>query len=248
MRTLAPLLSLALLSAGCVTAAKQKQAQANVDLGTAYLREGDAPGALGVLQEAVKQDPRNWQAWDRLGLAYWAQRDFDQSEQAFIKAVKLMPDKAEVRNNYGLMLMADDRNAEAIEQFEVARGDLLYRKPAVVLSNLGNALYLEGRNEEALDVLNQALARTPDLCQAIFHRALVYESMDRLDGALSAFETMIQTCGDTAVGAYYHAGQLLIARGDRDAGCAYLGTAMQQTRAGGDLYEAASKAKALDCP
>lgn len=240
--------ALSLLAAGCVTTTRQKQAQASVELGTAYLREGDAPAALGILRQAVKKDPRNWEGWDRLGLAYWAQRDFGESERAFTRAVKLVPDKAEVRNNYGLMLMAQGRNDEAISQFEVARQDLLYRKPAIVLSNLGHALYLQGRHAEALEVLDQALQRSPEMCQAMFHRSLVYEAMGRLDGALDGYETMIRSCGDEAPGAYYHAGKLLMARGDREAACAYMASAMEQTRPGSDLYEASRKARALDCP
>lgn len=244
------ILGLALVSVltGCVSTQKQTMAQSNAELGAAYLREGDGAGALKVLQDAVHQDPRNWEAWNRLGLAYWAQRDLDQSEDAFDHAVNLMPDNAEVRNNYGLMLMAKGRNEEAINSFEIARKDLLYRKPAIVLSNLGQALYQVGRYDEALDVLDQALQRTPNLCQALFNRALVYQKIDRLDGALDSFEATIRSCGSTAVGSYYHAGTLLIARGDRDSGCAYLVTAIEQSRAGGDLYEAATKAKAVDCP
>lgn len=250
-RALPPLLFLVLAGTwgpACVNSTRQRQAQAHVELGTAYLREGDAPAALGALQAAVRKDPRNWEGWDRLALAYWAQDDFAQSEKAFSKAIKLVPDKAEVRNNYGLMLMAQGRNQEAIEHFEVARKDLLYRRPALVLSNLGHALYLEGRHDQALQVLDQALQRSPDLCQARFHRALVYEGMQRLDGALADYEELIRTCEDDAAGAWYHASKLLIARGDRTAACTYLGTALERTRPGSDLYEASRKLKALECP
>lgn len=250
-RACPPLLLLVLAvtwAPGCVTSTRQRQAQAHVDLGTAYLREGDAPAALGVLRDAVRKDPRNWEGWDRLGLAYWAQAEFEESEKAFSRAVRLVPDKAEVRNNYGLMLMAQGRNQEAISHFEVARKDLLYRRPTLVLSNLGHALYLEGRHDEALAVLDQALARSPDLCQARFHRALVYEGLQRLDGALADYDELIRTCQDEAAGAWYHAAKLLVARGDRTAACTYLGTALERTRPGSDLYEASRKLKALECP
>lgn len=246
---LLPVLGLVLgLGPGCVTADRQQAAQARTNLGTAYLREGNAPAALEVLSEAVKKDPRNWEAWDRLGLAYWAQGDFDSSEKAFARSVKLVPGKAEVNNNYGLMLMAQGRNAEAIERFQAARKDLMYRRPALVLNNLGHALYLEGRYDDALEVLDQAIDRSPKLCNAHFHRALVYQAMDRLEGALASFEEVIQLCGDTAPGAYFHAAELLVARGDLDAGCTYYATARDAASPGSELHEASTAALRETCP
>lgn len=247
---LLPLLGLATLLAasGCVTLQRQEAAQARAELGAAYLREGNAAAALEVLREAVEKDPRNWEAWQRLGLAYWAQGDLEQSEKAFVRSVKLVPESAEVNNNYGLMLMAQGRNQEAIERFRAARKDLIYRKPALVLNNLGHALYLEGQYDEALAVLGQAIERSPELCNAHFHRALVYEAMGRLDGALSSFEKVVELCGDTAPGAYFHAGKLLIARGDLGAGCTYLGNARDGSSPGSDLYEAAKQARLESCP
>lgn len=247
-----PLLSRLLLAAillpACATTDQRAQAQARTDLGTAYLREGNAPAALEVLSEAVRKDPRNWEAWERLGLAYWAQGDLEQSERAFVKSVKLVPEKAEVNNNFGLLLMSQGRNAEAIERFQAARKDLQYRRPALVLNNLGHALYQEGRYEEALQVLDQAIQRSPQLCNAHFHRALVFEGLGRLDGALSSFEQAIALCGETAPGAYYHAGLLLAGRGDLDAACNYFSTVREQSSPGSELHEAASKARAERCP
>jgi len=233
---------------GCVTTTRQTQAAARTNLGAAYLREGNAPAALQVLGEAVHKDPRNWEAWDHLGLAYWASGDFGKSEEAFEHGVKLVPDKAEIHNNYGLMLMAQGRNADAIVHFEVARKDLLYRRPPVVLTNLGSALYQEGRYDDALQVLDLAVQRAPDNCNAWFTRSLLFQTMDRNDAALTGFEQVIHICGTDNPGAYSHAGSLLIARGDREAGCTYLGTALDKAPAGSDLSESVRKTRALECP
>lgn len=246
----APLLFIAVLlvGTGCISASRQTQAAAGVELGTAYLREGNPAAALGALQQAVKRDPRNWEAWDRLGLAYWAQQDFEESEEAFTKAEKLAPGKAEILNNHALMLMAQGNNTRAIELLQQAKSDLVYRRMSMVLSNLGRALHLEGRHDEALAELDQALARTPNFCPAQFHRALVLEDMDRLDGALASYELVIRACGDEAIGAYFHAGQLLARRGDRQAACDYFSTAQERSRPGGELFEAVRKARAIECP
>ena len=41
------------------------------------------------------------------------------------------------------------------------------------------------------------------------------------------FETVIQTCGDDAMGAYYHAAEALFVLGETAAGCTYLRTALR---------------------
>jgi len=47
---------------GCVTTANRDQSITRTRLGTAYLREQNIPGAIGILQEATKLDPRNAEA------------------------------------------------------------------------------------------------------------------------------------------------------------------------------------------
>jgi tetratricopeptide (TPR) repeat protein len=60
---------LALPAVGCISVKRQERAQARVDLGVAYLREGTSELAIATLMEATELDPRNIDAWDRLGLA-----------------------------------------------------------------------------------------------------------------------------------------------------------------------------------
>ncbi len=242
------LLTMSLMLASCITPDRQKQAQARADLGAAYLKEGNSAAALEVLQEAVSKDPRNWQAWDHLGLAYWAQGDLDQSEKAFDKGVKLEPEKAEINNNYGLMLMQQGRHEEAVEHFLAARKDLEYRKPALLLTNLGNAYYQLGRYDDALVALDDAIRRTPALCNAHFERAMVYEAQDKLDAALASYEKSVELCGDVAPGASFQAAKLLLKKGDRQAACTYLAGLVESVDPGSELYESARDLQASDCP
>ena len=128
-----------LLTFGCVTAQKQQRAESRIMLGSAYLKEGDIPGAIGMLQEATQFNPRSAEAWEKLGLAYYAQGAPERAEQAFKRALKIEPDRAETNNNYALILLDQQRYDDAITHFEVASADLSYRNTAMVLSNLGRA-------------------------------------------------------------------------------------------------------------
>ena len=234
------------LSAGCISAARQDSAGAQVRLGAAFLQEGNAPDAVRALQEATRLDRRNWNAWNKLALAYFKQGAPDLAEEAFQKSLDLVPGNAEVNNNYGYMLVRMGRHEDALPLFEAAMSDLTYRKPSLVLSNWGHALYMLERYEEAEQKLDQAVARAPNLCQARFNRGLVREARDEKGRALDDFEAVIQLCGDSAAGAYYRAGRVLLELDDKRGACTYLRTAAQNG-AQSDLGDAAADLHAREC-
>jgi type IV pilus biogenesis/stability protein PilW len=234
------------LSIGCISAARQESAGAQVRLGAAFLQEGNAPDAVRALQEAVKLDRRNWNAWNKLGLAYLKQGAPDRAEEAFLRSLELVPENAEVNNNYGYMLVRMGRHEEALPRFEAAMNDLTYRKPSLVLSNWGHALYMLDRHEEAEQKLDQAIARAPNLCQAHFNRGLVREARDDKARALDDFEAVIQMCGESAAGAYYRAGMVLLELDDKRGACTYLRTAAEDG-ARTDLGDAAADLHAREC-
>ena len=213
----------------CVTAENARKSDTRTDLGTAYLKEGNAPGAVEALRQATRLNPQNSTAWERLALAYMASDAHELAEEAFDKAIKLgtSEEPARVVYNYGLLLVKLGRNEEALEQFELTLSDLTYRTPAKALNSKGFTLYELGRYEEAIETLSDAVRRVPKLCQARFHRGLAYQATAQPQEALDDFETVIQTCGDDAMGAYYHAAEALFVLGETAAGCTYLRTALR---------------------
>jgi type IV pilus assembly protein PilF len=212
----------------CVTPQREARSETRTKLGTAYISEGNPTDAIMALEEATKLNPRNAAAWEKLGIAYYAKGATIKAEHAFQKAIKLAPEKAEIRNNYGLMLLNEKRIDEAIEHFNVALADLTYRNTAIVLNNLGQAYYQKKEYDSSIQVLTQCISRAPNLCQAKFNRGLTYRAMEEDALALSDFEEVIDLCGDTATGAYYQAAQIFIDRGDVPAGCSYYQTVIRE--------------------
>ena len=211
----AALLSVVALSLGCISAKHQEMANSHMELGTAYLTEGNAPDALGELKEAVKLDRKSWAAWEKLALAYMAQNAMEESEVAFKKALRFSPGNAQVLNNYGLMLLRVERTDDAIAAFKEAGKDLSYRKPALVLSNLGYAQFIKGDYDAAIVTLDDAIRRAPKLCPAHFHRGLSYKAKGQLDPALKDFRAVIETCNEEAAGAYFQGAEVLASKGDQ---------------------------------
>ncbi len=212
----------ALLSVSCVTASRQKQAAAQADLGAAYLREGSLPDAVMALERAVKDDPRNWDAWQKLGLAYGASRAEDRARDAFDHALDIAPKSGEVNANYGAYLIRVGDVDAAIERLQVAKADLTYRNTANVLNNLGIALYAKGVHDEAIAVLSEAVQRAPNQWQARFHRGLAYQAKGEPKLAAADFDAVIQLSKGTMTESYVRGAESQLALGNAVAACAYL--------------------------
>lgn len=236
-----------LVLVGCVSKDRAGRSQARTELGRAMLIERNAPQAITTLEEATRLDPSNWDAWNKLGLAYHAQGADDLADKAFRRGVRANPREAEIRNNYGYFLMMTGRAEEAVPHFEVALKDLDHRRPAVVLSNLGQALVEIGRAEEGIQRLNEAVTRAPNLCPARFARGLAYERNGQAARAVEDFETVIRLCGAEATGAYFNAGRLLLDLDDTPAACAYLRTAATGDRESSPLIADAARLFAERC-
>ena len=213
----------------CVTPQRVERSATRTTLGTAYLSEGNPSDAIATLEEATKLNPRNADAWEKLALAYYAKSASDKAEKAFAKAIRLDPTKAEIRNNYGLMLLDMGQVEAAIEEFNIALADLTYRNTALVLNNLGQAYYQNKNYEASITALTQAIQRAPNLCQARFNRAFSYQALDQDDLALQDFEEVIELCGDVATGAYYHAAEVMFKMQDIPGACSHLRTVVRET-------------------
>ena len=202
---------LAVSLVGCVGPQKQRRAQARVELGSAYLKEGTTELAIATLVEATELDPRNLDAWDRLALAYMKRGALEEAEESFKKALKLNPESAQVNLNYSYLLLNVDRAPEAIASLEMALKDLTYRQPAKVLNNLGYACYLDGQYVRAILHLREAVIRSPNDCQAWFNLGLAQEANGLGEDAIESFDRVIMICPTEAQGSYFRAADLMMA-------------------------------------
>lgn len=215
--------SAGLLAICCATPQKMERAAVKTDLASVYLQEGNLEGAIAILEEATSLHRQNWMAWNHLGIAYMEKHRPEEADRAFRRAIRFSGgERAEPHLNYGLFLFHEGCVDEAIVQYELALEDLTYRKPALVMNNLGYAYYTQGRYDEAVRILGQALRRMPNLCQARFHLGLTLRAMGRSTRALEAFERTIMLCGEEALGAYLQAGELLLEAGEREKAATYL--------------------------
>lgn len=145
------------------------KARALHNRGTALLLTDRAEEAERTLEAAVDNDPRSWRAWNALGRARDARKDWEKARSAYERALALAPAKGAVLNNFGLSKLSagdlDGATALFVRALE-ASPDL-----AAAETNLRLTLALRGRYDEALAGVDAE--RMPDALNNAGYAALL---------------------------------------------------------------------------
>ncbi len=138
-------------------------------LGEAYLLGGLAGKAVQVFRKITTMEPDASASFLGLGSAYIAAGEFDKAEAAYEEAVSIDCFDADVYyNRLGMTYLRAGEYERAKASFEKAignRGDLpLYH------CNVGDALAMEGRLDEALAAYEKAISMNPESRGAYLNR------------------------------------------------------------------------------
>ncbi len=168
-------------------------ARANLDLGIAYIREGQFEKALMKLEKAREADPGYPPTYNVLGLLNQQLGDYEDAEQNFKKALSLDNNNSETLNNYGRFLCQQDRPLEAEETFLRAVDNPLYDTPETALTNAGICAYNNDNEEKGEDYLRRALQVNPRVPLALLLMSEI--SFDRNEalnarGYMQRYETV----------------------------------------------------------
>jgi type IV pilus assembly protein PilF len=153
--------------AGCSGSSPEKASQpaagqTRLQLGLAYLAQGDLNAARQNLEKAVEASPQDYRA--QLGMAFYEQRIGENSaaEQRYQQAMKLAPGNGTVLNNYGAFLCGLGQYVPAQQQFSAAARLPDYGQVADSLENAGYCFLRAGQNDQARILLSRALKYDPD--------------------------------------------------------------------------------------
>ena len=166
--------SVVLLLAACTTTTSGPKRSAtsaagyNVQLGYAYLRQGNLPLAKEKLERAEQQDPSSPDVHSALGLLYERLGEAKKADRHFETALRLAPKDPEIENNYAIYLCRNGRVDEGVKHFESAARNPLYRTPAVAYTNAGVCQRGAGRLAEAEKNFLRALQLRPNNAEAAF--------------------------------------------------------------------------------
>jgi len=200
-RAHAPLAAVVLL-AGCATSAgpqsSEAAATANMQLGSAYLQQGNLPIAKEKLERALAEAPRNATVHGLLAMLYVRLGDNVKAEGEYRAALSLAPGDPEQLNNYAVFLCAAGRADEGVSRFQEAARNALYRTPWAAYTNSGVCLRSVKRDAEAEAQFKRALQVRSDYAEAAVQLADLELSENRATDAYNRVAEFIRVNPPTA--------------------------------------------------
>jgi len=164
-----------------------------VELGIAYLRQGDTLRAKENVLKALEFDPKSAEAHASLALVFQQEQESALAEDHFRKAISFDSKYSAARNNFGAFLFAEGRAVEAVQQLEAAVADQFYGNRAQAFENLGVAKLSLGDRAGAGQAFDRALRLNPRQNRSLIEQGLLhfdaseFELARQLDERLNQF-------------------------------------------------------------
>lgn len=146
------------------TAAERKDSVSEIktQLAIEYMKAQDYRLGVESIEEALKANGRNTQAWLVRAQIYQYLKVPDKADESFRRALSLAPGSAEVNNNYGWFLCdVQNRPNDAMAYFDKALADPTYPSPQVANLNKGICSSRMGQYGLANAYYERALAVAP---------------------------------------------------------------------------------------
>lgn len=132
-------------------------ATTNVELGLAYLHQGDVVRAKSKLLLALDQSPNDAMVQDAFGYFLEVTGRSELAEEYYLRAIHFAKDRGAAWNNYGAFLYRQKKYQSAMKYFLLAAQDLHYLQVATAYKNAGYAakkLHQEQLANQYFDMAN----------------------------------------------------------------------------------------------
>jgi type IV pilus assembly protein PilF len=167
----------------------------NMQLGMAYLNQGDLGLAKEKLDRAVIENPGDPNVHSAMAMLQERLGHPDLADKEFKTALNIGPRSPDVLNNYAVYLCRTGRVDEGVKTFEEAAHNALYRTPEAAFTNAGVCLRGAKRDTQAAMSFQRALLVRPSFAEAAyqladldFERGEVQDARDTVDRFCSAYE------------------------------------------------------------
>jgi tetratricopeptide (TPR) repeat protein len=189
--------------------------------GLSMLREGRADEAIQILLRARTSSPRDPHVPNALGLALLYKKDYPDALKAFSDALSLDATFVEARNNRGVAHMEAGHFDDAELDFQAVLDGPPSPEKANAHYNLGLLYRRREAWRDAEREFSLTLAETPDNDRAFRERGLARMKLDKLDGALEDFLSVLKNEPQDPV-SNYQAALCLLSSGRRDLAIRYM--------------------------
>lgn len=140
-------------------ASTEEAAQANLNVGVAYVREQRYALAVEALNRALDINPRLADAHSAIAIAYDQLGDLELAEQHYRRATQVEQNNAVAANSYAVFLCRHGRWEDAESYFRAAVNNSRYPTPDIALTNAGICARNAGDEVAAEGYLREALTR-----------------------------------------------------------------------------------------
>lgn len=153
----------------------------NVQLGLAYLENGDVQRAHQKLLLAEQQSPGSLQAKGAMGYFLESTGNLSSADAYYRRAITLNPSSGAAQNNYGTFLCRRGHYAEADQHFLLALQDPNYLNTAQVYENAGLCAMQIPDAQKAMRYFTQAITQDPK-------RAISWLELGRISYQAKAYQ------------------------------------------------------------
>jgi type IV pilus assembly protein PilF len=192
---LAALVLAACSSTGHDAHKKSDASNYNMQLGMAYLNQGDLGLAKDKLERAEAENPGDPNVHSAMAMLQERLGHPDKADKEFKAALNLGPRAPDVLNNYAVYLCRNGRADEGVKTFEEAAHNPLYRTPEAAYTNAGVCLRGAKRDTQAAMSFQRALQIRPNFSEAAYQladldyqRGEVPEARETVDRYLASFD------------------------------------------------------------
>src|SRR5215813_1757572 len=167
----------------------------NMQLGMAYLNQGDLGLAKQKLDRAMKENPGDPNVHSAMAMLQDRLGHPELADKEFKEALSLGPRSPDILNNYAVYLCRTGRVDDGVKSFEEAARNPLYRTPEAAYTNAGVCLRGAKRDTQAAMSFQRALQVRPNFAEAAFQladldfsRGEVLSARETVDRYVSSFE------------------------------------------------------------
>ncbi len=202
-------------------ASEKEKASARIqyDLGVDNFSKGNVTGALAAFEQAERSDAQFADLQSAMGLVYLALGKYPDAEKHLKQALLIKTGWSEAHNNLGNVYLAEKRYDEAIAEFELALGDVLYPTPSLAEGNMGYAMYKKGDKDTGVKHIKNATLVNPKFCRGYMWLGEIFQSDNEWREAEKYLDRFVERCvldasvknmvdAETSAEVYYRLGQV----------------------------------------